>query len=65
MLISVYMSLKKKELNPGTKVKLVELLRDEISEQNTNLSHLIELYVRDSLRYLDGSGKLPELGFIQ
>lgn len=57
--------LEEKELNPETKVKLVELLRDEIPEQNTNLSHLIELYVRDSLRYLDGSGKLPELGFIQ
>ncbi len=47
-------------LKPETKVKLVELMREDIPELNTTVTKLIDRLVRDSLAFLSKGKDLPE-----
>lgn len=52
-------------LDPRTKVELVRLLRVDLPSFGTTMTQLINVFVRDSFRYLSGEDRLPELGFYQ
>lgn len=56
-------TIENQELSPENKRFLIELLREEIPELSGSLSRIIEIFVRDSLRYLSNGSNLPILGF--
>lgn len=57
------LELKEHSLDSEVKNELVRLMRTDLPDFGTTLTQLINVFVRDSLRYLSDGGCLPELGF--
>ena len=56
--------LKEQPLTAESKIELVRLLRTDLPDFGTTLTQLINVFVRDSFRYLAGGEQLPKLGFV-
>ena len=56
--------LKDQPLTTESKIELVRLLRIDLPDFGTTLTQLINVFVRDSFRYLAGGEHLPKLGFV-
>ncbi|NEY12176.1 type II CRISPR-associated endonuclease Cas1 [Bifidobacterium pseudocatenulatum] len=52
-----------RSLESEVKEELIKLMRTDLPQYGTTITQLINVFVRDSLRYLAGEGCLPELGF--
>lgn len=52
-------------LDTDTKTEFVKMMRTDLPEFGTTITQLINVYVRDALRYLVSEEHLPELGFVQ
>ena len=55
--------LRKRSLDSETKDELVRLMRMDLPEFGTTLTQLVNVFVRDALRYLSEGDCLPTLGF--
>ncbi|WP_195452069.1 type II CRISPR-associated endonuclease Cas1 [Bifidobacterium dentium] len=52
-------------LDTDAKTEFVKMMRTDLPEFGTTITQLINVYVRDALRYLVSEERLPELGFVQ
>lgn len=52
-------------LDSKIKIELVRYMRSDVPELGTTITQLINVFVRNALRYLSGEECLPELGFMQ
>lgn len=52
-------------LDTDAKTEFVKMMRTDLPEFGTTITQLINIYVRDALRYLVSEERLPELGFVQ
>lgn len=52
-------------LDSKIKNELMRFMRSDMPELGTTITQLINVFVRDALRYLSGEECLPELGFVQ
>lgn len=52
-------------LDTDAKTEFVKMMRTDLPEFGTTITQLINIYVRDALRYLVSEECLPELGFVQ
>lgn len=52
-------------LDTDAKTEFVKMMRTDLPEFGTTITQLINVYVRDALRYLVSDERLPKLGFVQ